>query len=84
MEDKHTKDIKSQHESRDGDVVKGYYSLYEPDGTVRIVYYTADKKSGFNAQVERKGHAIHEYHHCSTDWFLWCFIFKIFRFDDLW
>ncbi|XP_026328662.1 histidine-rich glycoprotein-like [Hyposmocoma kahamanoa] len=63
VEDHHTKDIKSQHESRDGDVVKGYYSLHEPDGTIRIVHYTADKKSGFNAHVERKGHAKHEYHY---------------------
>ncbi|XP_026328657.1 histidine-rich glycoprotein-like [Hyposmocoma kahamanoa] len=63
VEDHHTKDIKSQHESRDGDVVKGYYSLHEPDGTVRIVHYSADKKSGFNAHVERKGHAKHEYHY---------------------
>ncbi|XP_026328658.1 histidine-rich glycoprotein-like [Hyposmocoma kahamanoa] len=63
VEDHHTKDIKSQHESRDGDVVKGYYSLHEPDGTVRMVHYSADKKSGFNAHVERKGHAKHEYHH---------------------
>lgn len=54
---------REQHESRDGDVVKGYYSLHERDGTVRIVHYTANKKSGFHAQVERTGHAIHEYHH---------------------
>ncbi|XP_026328663.1 uncharacterized protein LOC113236719 [Hyposmocoma kahamanoa] len=63
VEDHQTNDIKSQHESRDGYVVKGYYSLHEPDGTVRIVHYTADKKSGFNAQVERKGHVKHVYHH---------------------
>ncbi|XP_026328659.1 sex-determining region Y protein-like [Hyposmocoma kahamanoa] len=63
VEDPHTKDFKSQHESRDGDVVKGYYSLHESDGTIRVVHYTADKKSGFNAHVERKGHAKHEYRH---------------------
>ncbi|TKX27823.1 cuticular protein RR-2 [Spodoptera litura] len=46
VEDPHTGDKKSQHESRDGDVVKGVYSLHEPDGTVRIVEYHADKKTG--------------------------------------
>ncbi|XP_063621676.1 knob-associated histidine-rich protein-like [Cydia splendana] len=46
VEDPHTGDKKSQHESRDGDVVKGYYSLHEADGTVRIVHYSADKHSG--------------------------------------
>ena len=32
VSDHHTGDIKSQHETRDGDVVKGSYSLVEPDG----------------------------------------------------
>ncbi|XP_061710164.1 histidine-rich glycoprotein-like [Cydia pomonella] len=59
VEDPHTGDKKSQHESRDGDVVKGYYSLHEADGTVRIVHYTADKHSGFNAVVTHEGHATH-------------------------
>uniref|UniRef100_A0A2H1VFG1 SFRICE_020156 n=1 Tax=Spodoptera frugiperda TaxID=7108 RepID=A0A2H1VFG1_SPOFR len=66
VEDPHTGDKKSQHESRDGDVVKGVYSLHEPDGTVRIVEYHADKKTGFNANVKREGHAKHivpEHHH---------------------
>ncbi|XP_047986118.1 histidine-rich glycoprotein-like [Leguminivora glycinivorella] len=59
VEDPHTGDKKAQHEARDGDVVKGYYSLHEPDGTVRIVHYSADKHSGFNAEVKREGHAKH-------------------------
>ncbi|XP_047986424.1 histidine-rich glycoprotein-like [Leguminivora glycinivorella] len=59
VEDPHTGDKKAQHEARDGDVVKGYYSLHEADGTVRIVHYTADHKTGFNAQVQREGHAKH-------------------------
>ncbi|XP_063379438.1 histidine-rich glycoprotein-like [Cydia fagiglandana] len=66
VEDPHTGDKKSQHEARDGDLVKGYYSLHEADGTVRIVHYTADKHSGFNAEVKREGHAQHaapKYHH---------------------
>nr|XP_049702836.1 histidine-rich glycoprotein [Helicoverpa armigera] len=64
--DPHTGDKKSQHESRDGHVVKGVYSLHQPDGTVRIVEYHADKKTGFNANVKYEGHAVHivpEHHH---------------------
>ncbi|XP_075971021.1 uncharacterized protein LOC142973268 [Anticarsia gemmatalis] len=49
--DSHTGDIKSQQESRDGDVVKGSYSLHEADGSVRTVEYSADDHSGFNAVV---------------------------------
>ncbi|XP_072940677.1 cuticle protein 7-like [Epargyreus clarus] len=59
VEDKHTGDIKAQHETREGDAVKGYYTLHEADGTVRRVDYTADKHSGFNAVVHREGHATH-------------------------
>lgn len=43
IKDPHTGDIKSQAEERDGDVVKGQYSLVEPDGSVRTVDYTAGK-----------------------------------------
>ncbi|RVE52458.1 hypothetical protein evm_002852 [Chilo suppressalis] len=59
VNDPHTGDHKTQWESRDGDVVKGAYSLAEPDGTTRIVEYTADKHNGFNAVVKRIGHAHH-------------------------
>ncbi|XP_014279683.2 adult-specific cuticular protein ACP-20-like [Halyomorpha halys] len=71
VNDPHTHDIKKQEETREGDVVKGYYSLYEPDGTERIVHYTADKKNGFNAVVERKGHAVHpqNYGHSSEAYY---------------
>lgn len=41
-----TGDAKSQQESRSGDVVQGSYSLIEPDGTRRIVEYTADPVQG--------------------------------------
>ncbi|XP_019875912.1 cuticle protein 8 [Aethina tumida] len=57
--DAHTGDHKSQHEVRDGDVVKGSYTVAEPDGTLRTVHYTADDHNGFNAVVERTGHAVH-------------------------
>lgn len=59
VHDPHTGDQKSQWESRDGDVVKGSYSLVEPDGTVRTVHYTADDHNGFNAIVHKTGHAVH-------------------------
>ncbi|XP_026740126.1 cuticle protein 21-like, partial [Trichoplusia ni] len=49
--DGHTGDNKSQHETRDGDVVRGSYSLHEADGSVRTVEYSADAHSGFNAVV---------------------------------
>lgn len=58
VEDKHTGDIKSQHETRDGDKVVGEYSFHEADGTIRTVKYTADKHSGFNAVVTRSGKPI--------------------------
>lgn len=54
VHDPHTGDVKSQHETRTGDVVTGFYTMVEPDGTVRTVKYKADKHSGFNAVVDRK------------------------------
>ncbi|GAB0096169.1 cuticle protein 7 [Sergentomyia squamirostris] len=61
VNDFHTGDVKSQHETRDGDVVKGQYSLVEPDGSVRTVDYTADKHSGFNAVVHTTK-PLHDHH----------------------
>lgn len=54
VHDEHTGDIKSQQESRKGDVVTGHYELIDSDGFKRIVEYTADKHSGFNAVVHRE------------------------------
>ncbi|CAH0728845.1 unnamed protein product, partial [Brenthis ino] len=51
VNDPHTGDIKQQKEERDGDVVKGQYSLVEPDGSVRTVDYVADWETGFHANV---------------------------------
>ncbi|KAK9511363.1 hypothetical protein O3M35_000031 [Rhynocoris fuscipes] len=59
VHDPHTGDVKSQHETREGDVVKGFYTLKEADGTTREVHYTSDKHNGFNAVVKRTGHAVH-------------------------
>ncbi|KAL7033950.1 hypothetical protein ACKWTF_007787 [Chironomus riparius] len=49
-----TGDNKGQSETRDGDVVKGQYSLIEADGTRRVVDYTADPVNGFNAVVHKE------------------------------
>ncbi|XP_036144973.1 protein bassoon [Monomorium pharaonis] len=58
VQDTLTGDAKSQHESREGDIVHGSYSLIEADGTRRIVEYTADPVNGFNAVVRREPLAI--------------------------
>jgi hypothetical protein len=54
IKDPHTGDIKSQSETRDGDVVKGQYSLVEADGSVRTVDYTADDHNGYILQKKFK------------------------------
>ncbi|KAF6205962.1 hypothetical protein GE061_017186 [Apolygus lucorum] len=59
IQDALTGDSKSQHESRNGDVVQGSYSLVEPDGSVRTVEYTADPVNGFNAVVHKSGGVAH-------------------------
>ncbi|CAH2089339.1 unnamed protein product [Euphydryas editha] len=59
VNDPSTGDNKAQWESRNGDVVRGAYSLVEPDGNVRIVEYTADAVRGFNAIVKRTGPNVH-------------------------
>ncbi|KAL7730803.1 hypothetical protein ACLKA6_003571 [Drosophila palustris] len=46
-------DSKSQVEERDGDVVRGEYSLIDADGYKRTVQYTSDPENGFNAVVNR-------------------------------
>ncbi|XP_071636430.1 uncharacterized protein [Temnothorax longispinosus] len=51
--DGYTGDSKSAWEERDGDTVKGEYSVVEADGTIRTVSYTADDRNGFNAVVTR-------------------------------
>lgn len=63
VHDYHTGDIKSQHEERDGDVVKGSYSLVEPDGSIRTVEYTADDHNGFQAVVHKTAPAHHHDEH---------------------
>jgi hypothetical protein len=68
VKDQHTGDLKSQWEHRDGDKVKGSYSVLEPDGSIRTVDYTADDHNGFNAVVKRTGPSRHPiYKHVSTN-----------------
>ncbi|XP_045459173.1 larval cuticle protein A2B-like [Melitaea cinxia] len=56
--DPNTGDYKSQVESNFGGVVKGQYSLVDPDGTQRVVDYTADDVNGFNAVVQKNPLAV--------------------------
>ncbi|XP_011497707.1 PREDICTED: larval cuticle protein A2B-like [Ceratosolen solmsi marchali] len=53
-----TGDFKNQQETRDGDVVRGSYSLLEADGTRRVVDYAADPINGFNAVVRKEPAAV--------------------------
>ncbi|RZC38563.1 Chitin bind 4 domain containing protein [Asbolus verrucosus] len=53
VNDQQTGDFKSQHESRDGNVVHGRYSVADPDGSLRTVDYSAGPHTGFNAVVHR-------------------------------
>jgi len=52
VNDHYTGDSKTASEVRDGDHVKGHYSLVEPGGSVRTVNYVADH-GGFRADVHR-------------------------------
>lgn len=58
VNDAHTGDIKSQHESRRGDTVLGQYSLLQPDGVRRTVDYRADDHTGFLATVNNDGRPV--------------------------
>lgn len=39
-------------EGRQGDTVQGRYSLVEPHGVIRTVYYQVDERSGFKAAIK--------------------------------
>uniref|UniRef100_A0A6P4ERC4 Histidine-rich glycoprotein-like n=1 Tax=Drosophila rhopaloa TaxID=1041015 RepID=A0A6P4ERC4_DRORH len=62
VKDTKTGDIKQQWETRDGDKVKGGYTMKEADGRTRIVEYSADAHNGFQATVKHVGHADHFEH----------------------
>ncbi|KAH1013868.1 hypothetical protein HUJ04_002796 [Dendroctonus ponderosae] len=67
VSDFHTGDYKTQEETRDGDAVKGSYTVAEPDGTLRIVHYSADPHNGFNAIVTKAGKSIHPDNYASHE-----------------
>lgn len=52
--DPHTGDIKNQYEHRNGGSVRGTYSFIEADGQRRIVEYSSDPSTGFNALVRHE------------------------------
>lgn len=52
--DPRTGDIKNQHEHRNGGSVRGSYSFIEADGQRRIVEYSSDPSTGFNALVRHE------------------------------
>ncbi|KAG5675605.1 hypothetical protein PVAND_005497 [Polypedilum vanderplanki] len=54
VNDATTGDVKSQHEEAHNGAIKGSYQLNDADGFVRIVEYTADDASGFQANVRRE------------------------------
>lgn len=60
VNDAHTGDIKSQHESRRGETVLGQYSLLQPDGVRRTVDYRADEHAGFRATVNNDGRPVQQ------------------------
>ncbi|XP_058832519.1 uncharacterized protein LOC131690619 [Topomyia yanbarensis] len=62
VKDPLTGDHKSQWEMRDGDIVKGSYTLDEPDGSQRIVEYRADDQNGFEAIVKTIKRPLHHHH----------------------
>uniref|UniRef100_A0A1B0CB87 Putative pupal cuticle protein n=1 Tax=Lutzomyia longipalpis TaxID=7200 RepID=A0A1B0CB87_LUTLO len=55
VEDPKSHVSQSRKETRHGDAVHGEYSVIDPDGTKRIVKYTADKHNGFQAQIFTNG-----------------------------
>ncbi|XP_017042471.1 protein Ycf2 [Drosophila ficusphila] len=55
VEDGKTRVLQNRKETRHGDEVRGVYSVVDPDGTLRVVKYTADDANGFQAEVITNG-----------------------------
>lgn len=53
MKDDENTNYQNRKESRDGNVIKGSYSVVDSDGFIRTVTYTADPKEGFKAGKEK-------------------------------
>jgi hypothetical protein len=51
VEDPSTGDSKTQHEVKQGNIVRGQYSVVEPDGSKRVVDYNVHPSKGFVAVV---------------------------------
>ncbi|ODM95793.1 Cuticle protein [Orchesella cincta] len=54
IKDDELTNYQNRQEERDGQTIKGSYSVVDPDGYVRTVTYTADPKNGFQAKVTRE------------------------------
>lgn len=54
MKDDENTNYQNRKESREGNVIKGSYSVVDSDGFIRTVTYTADPKEGFKAEVVRE------------------------------
>lgn len=54
MKDDEFTNYQNRKESREGNVIKGSYSVVDSDGFIRTVTYTADPKEGFKAEVVRE------------------------------
>ncbi|XP_017129371.1 cyclic nucleotide-gated cation channel beta-1 [Drosophila elegans] len=55
VEDGNSRVLQNRKETRTGDEVRGVYSVVDPDGTLRVVKYTADDANGFQAEVITNG-----------------------------
>ncbi|KAL4710574.1 hypothetical protein ACJJTC_008976 [Scirpophaga incertulas] len=54
VSDSRTGDVKTVWEAKDGDTVKGQYSVLQPDGSTRTVEYSAGPGKGFTAIVNNE------------------------------
>lgn len=54
VKDEEFTNYQNRKEQRDGNVIKGSYSVVDSDGFIRTVTYTADPKEGFKAEVVRE------------------------------
>lgn len=57
VNDEYNGNIHSHNENSDGDVTRGEYSVVLPDGRIQLVKFTADKQTGYLAEVSYQGEA---------------------------
>ncbi|RVE52457.1 hypothetical protein evm_002851 [Chilo suppressalis] len=58
--DSRTGDIKTVWETKEGDTVKGQYSVVQPDGSTKTVEYSAGPDTGFKAVVNNENEQIND------------------------